>query len=64
MGMGYKICKHSMSATDLKKLLFITTGQYFVDSLYAIGANIPIFNVFTTLVLNLYSFSMVFFILF
>ena len=37
MDIGYKVCKHSLSEREIKKILLVTSSQYCVDSFYSIG---------------------------
>ena len=63
MAIGYKVCKHSLSEREIKKILLVTSSQYCVDSLYSIGQYLPQIGKITTLGINLFSVIMIFMVL-
>lgn len=63
MGIGYKICKHSLSEKEIKRILLVTSSQYCVDSFYSIGQYLPSLGKFTVLAINFFSIVMIFLVL-
>jgi hypothetical protein len=59
MTMGLKISRRSLSKEDVKKVLFLISIQYFVDSFYQIGSYIPRVSWLTQLCINAYSVAMI-----
>jgi hypothetical protein len=62
MVMGYKLAKSRLAQNDMKKILIVACCQYFVDSLYSIGAPIPYFGKLTSVLLNFFSIMMMYLI--
>jgi len=59
MVMGLKITKSQLTQREIKKIIIVAAGQYFIDSLYSIGSYVPFFGKFTAIILNIFSAIMI-----
>ncbi len=59
MVMGLKITKSQLTQREIKKIIIVAAGQYFIDSLYSIGSYVPYFGKLTAILLNIFSAIMI-----
>eukprot|EP00347_Sterkiella_histriomuscorum_P021103 403335242 len=62
--LGFRISRDRLNQQDIKKMLVLTSTQYFVDSIYSLGTYIDFIKVFVTLILNAFSIFMILFVFF